>query len=126
MMLAIAEALIISTNSLPYGRSAVIKACGKNDPPKDGEGVQAECVSGLALPGRDRPNRAGKDLRLIGCGVERKSENGAVIGVAKEPPEADLAKLQSELAGAVVDQEGLGDHRRATEEVGVGIGKPTS
>ena len=36
-MLAIAEALIISTNSLPYGRSAVIKACGKNDPPKDGE-----------------------------------------------------------------------------------------
>ncbi len=49
----------------------------------------------------------------------RHREQAAVPGVAEEPPEADRLQLRTEAAEAVIDQEELGQQRRAAEEIDI-------
>ncbi|MNP30314.1 hypothetical protein D3C76_1233810 [compost metagenome] len=59
------------------------------------------------------------DLGLVGGGVEGEGQHGAPVGIAEEPPDTQFLQFGTQLAGSVVDQEGLGQQRRAAEQVGV-------
>ena len=117
---ATAEPLIIRMTSLPSGRSATISACGRMTLNSTTGPAEAERHRRLALAARHGGHRAAEDLGLVGGGVEREGEDAAEEGVAEEPPQADRLEEAAELAAAVVDEEELGEQRRAAEEGDVG------
>ena len=84
--------------------------------------MQAERHRRFPLAARDGANGAPENLRLIGGGIERERQDAAEEGVAKQPPYADGVEERPELAAAVVDEEHLGEQRRAAEEVDVSVG----
>ena len=67
---------------------------------------------------RRRLEAAGNDFGRVGTGIDAERQAGAEGGAGQQRPEDTLAH-RLELGQAVVDQEQLHQHRRATDDVGV-------
>ncbi|MNP61790.1 hypothetical protein D3C76_1570100 [compost metagenome] len=67
---------------------------------------------------RRRLEAAGNDFGGVGAGIDAERQAGAEGGTGQQRPEDTLAH-RFELGQAVVDQEQLHQHRRATNHVGI-------
>ncbi|MNV72188.1 hypothetical protein D3C71_1652560 [compost metagenome] len=75
------------------------------------------------LAGGDGHQAAAEDLGLVGGGVQGERQQGAEPRFAEEPPQAHVLPEALERAEPVIQQEQLGQQRRAAEEVHVAGGQ---
>ncbi|MNV60800.1 hypothetical protein D3C71_1532750 [compost metagenome] len=106
------------------GRKGDAVGIGQDDGAVLVEARQAHGHARLDLPIGHGAQAAPKDFHLVGRGVEDEGQQRAVVGVAEEPPEPQLAQLGAKLTRAVIDQKQLGQQRCATKERHIQTNRP--